>query len=57
MENSVDAERNVIREKIKESLQKVNAQTGKLKKANSRLIFINLFAAALATLLAGLTAA
>ncbi|MGE5798141.1 MAG: hypothetical protein ACM34N_15255 [Ignavibacteria bacterium] len=57
MENSVDAERNIIREKIKESLRKVNAQAGKLKKANSRLIFINLIATAIATLLAGLTAA
>jgi hypothetical protein len=57
MESSVDAERNVVRERIKESLQKVNAQAVKLRNANFRLVTVSLCVSALATLLAGLTAA
>ncbi|HVO73482.1 MAG TPA: hypothetical protein VMT35_05635 [Ignavibacteriaceae bacterium] len=57
MENSIDKERNIIREKIKESLLKVNTQAARLRSSNFRLITVSLCASAFATLLAGLTAA
>ncbi len=57
MENSIDVERQAVQQKIKESLQKVNMHVMKLRSANFRLITISLIASALATLLAGLTAA
>jgi hypothetical protein len=57
MENSVDAEREAVQQKIKETLYKVNLNVVKLKNANFRLVTTSLAASALATLLAGLTAA
>jgi len=47
---------NYMKEEILESLHKVEAQILKLKKTNSRFIYISLIASVFATLLAGSTA-
>lgn len=57
METGSDTERREVQQKIKESLSRVNEQVARLKNANLRMITVSLGASALATLLAGFTAA